>query len=54
MDAHEAIKHIRTLASVGVESDKPEILRRHIQMILDVIEKVDRAKVVPIRPKSPK
>jgi hypothetical protein len=39
LDPIEALKHIKTLARAGQDSDDPGALRKHMEMILALVDK---------------
>lgn len=39
IDKTEALKHIRTLAQAGLETDDPDLMRKHFEMILEIVRK---------------
>lgn len=39
IDPKEALKHIRKLAEVGSDSEKPELMVQHFNEILKIVEK---------------
>jgi hypothetical protein len=45
MTSDEALKHIRTLVRVALNSDDPSLLRKHLQMIGDVAAKAQEPAV---------
>jgi Asp-tRNA(Asn)/Glu-tRNA(Gln) amidotransferase C subunit len=39
IDPKEALKHIRTLAEIGSDSETPELMVQHFNEILKIVEK---------------
>jgi hypothetical protein len=51
VDPIEALKGIRTLATVGSETDDPKLMLQHLEMIMTLADKaLTPPKVTPLRP----